>query len=584
MNRTYGALGWAKNPADGLSWWAMQVEPHVAIKAKRLFPRIEQGRTDMLRMLDTPEVAADLVWFMERYPLDMADDVRARVHAEAKKHEAYMEAIEGLLEGRRTLDDFPPPARAPREYQQIGADLAHLTGGLLLGDEVGLGKTQTALMLLRDPTTLPALIVTPTHLPRQWLRELHEVMPHLKGHIINSGSPTVTRQRNRRKVKMSYLTATNSADSDVFIASYSKLAGWREMLAGKIKTVIFDEVQELRHSGSDKYLAASRIADGADRRMGLSATPIYNYGGEAFNIFEVLKPGSLGTRTEFFREWGGSTRPNGDVVVKDTAGLGTYLREQVLLLRRTRHEVGRELPSGKPASVTIEVESGSENTDAVMEDVLRLAERVLHGDDHRERFVASGEMDMRLRQATGIDKAPQVATFVRMLLESEEKVVLFGWHRAVYDIWNAALREFQPTMYTGSESPSQKDASARRFIEDPACRVLICSLRSGAGLDGLQKVASVAVFGELDWSPAMHHQALGRLARDGQENETVGYFLVSEVGSDPVIADVLEAKAQQAENFMSPDDGVLFTAVQDDGSRAKNLARTLLAKAGRRVD
>ena len=43
------------------------------------------------------------------------------------------------------------------------------------------------------------------------------------------------------------------------------------------------------------------------------------------------------------------------------------------------------------------------------------------------------------------------------------------------------------------------------FIDGDA-RVLMMSLRSGAGLDGLQEVSHTAVFGELDWSPGVHRQ------------------------------------------------------------------------------
>lgn len=576
MTKTYGSLGWAV-ATNGLPYWGLEVLPHVAIKIKRLFPRVDQNRRGMILVLDTPEVAADLTWFMQRYPLDMAPETEARLVAQAAEHAEYVENIEMVLAGGRSLDDFPPPARPGRDYQQQAADLAYLTGGLLLGDEVGLGKTQSALMLLRDPTTLPAAIVVPTHLPPQWARELTEVMPHLKGHVITAGSPMVKRQRNRAKVMLPYLALNDAEDADVFIISYSKLAGWRDVLAGQIKTVIFDEVQELRRTGSDKYTAAAQIADKADRRMGLSATPIYNYGDEAYHIYEVLKPGVLGTYYEFIREWGGESRPNGGILVKDPAALGEYLRDQGLLLRRTRHEVGRELPA--PTEVVMEVDSDTTETEAVMDDVVRMAQLVLGG-TREERFTASGQIDMRLRQATGLDKAPHVAAFVKFLLESEEKVVLYGWHRAVYDVWLDALREFKPAMYTGSESPRQKDESVKRFMEDDDCRVFICSLRSGAGLDGLQGVASVCVFGELDWSPAMHHQAIGRLARDGQENEVVAYYLISEVGSDPVIGGVLEAKRQQAEPFMAGNDGALFTAQADDTGRIKRLAQAVLDRAG----
>lgn len=573
--KTFGTLEWGYRANDRRTpVWQLTVRPHVAIKLKRLFPRVRQAAAAHLQIADTPDVAADLTWFLRRYPLDMDDKTKARLAGQTAAHQQYIEQVEMILDGRFSLDEFPPPARPGRVYQQTAADLAYTTGGLLLGDEVGLGKTQSALMLLRDPTTLPALIVVPTHLPRQWLRELGDVMPHLTGHIVTRSTPFVRRKRGGTMVEVPY----DTKGADVLIMNYHKLAGWRDVLAGQIKTVVFDEVQELRHDGTDKAYAAKAIADAADRRLGLSATPIYNYGGEAYNIYEVLKPDALGTRTEFFREWGSGVRPTGDVVVGDTAALGEYLREQGLLLRRTRAEVGRELPV--PTETVLTIDSDTKAIDAAMVDVVTLAEQVLTG-DRTERFVSAGQMDMRLRKATGIDKAPHVAAFVRLLLESEDKIVLWGWHRAVYDIWLAALADMNPAMYTGTESAAAKDASVQRFLHDPTCRVFIGSLRSGQGLDALQDVASVCVFGELDWSPAMHHQAIGRLARDGQEGQVVAYYLVSEEGSDPIISGVLEDKRQQAEPFMAGKGGTLFTARPAGTEHLKELARAVLAAAGK---
>jgi hypothetical protein len=66
-------------------------------------------------------------------------------------------------------------------------------------------------------------------------------------------------------------------------------------------------------------------------------------------------------------------------------------------------------------------------------------------------------------------------------------------------------------------------------------------------------VCKVGVFGELDWSPAMHDQCIGRYARDGQPEEALAYFLVSDHGADPVMAEVLELKRQQQEPLRDPD-------------------------------
>src|SRR6185369_11409779 len=113
------------------------------------------------------------------------------------------------------------------------------------------------------------------------------------------------------------------------------------------------------------------------------------------------------------------------------------------------------------------------------------------------------------RHETGVAKAPYVAKFVRLLVEAGEPVVLFGWHRDVYDIWLEELSDLGVAMYTGTEGPAEKNRSKARFL-DGSARVLIMSLRSGAGLDGIQQAGATCVFGELDWSPAMHTQCIGR--------------------------------------------------------------------------
>ena len=34
MTRTYGALGWARDPEKGTAWFALDVEPHVQTKIR----------------------------------------------------------------------------------------------------------------------------------------------------------------------------------------------------------------------------------------------------------------------------------------------------------------------------------------------------------------------------------------------------------------------------------------------------------------------------------------------------------------------------------------------------------------------
>jgi hypothetical protein len=537
--------------------WYMLLKPHVAVRAKRIFPRAAQDRAGIIRLADSAEVARDIEWMLERWPLEVSDDHRHRLKLRADESRAVEEAVESILSGRTIPlgDDWTEPARPGRDYQTLAADMVWRTGRLLLGDEIGLGKTQTAAMLFRDPNTLPAVIIAPTHLPPQWQRELEIVMPHLRTHIVKT-------------------TAPYPVDTDVLVTSYSKLRGWRDHLAGMVKSIVFDEVQELRHPGTDKYNAAAHVAASAQWRLGLSATPVYNYGGEAHSIYDVLAPGELGERSEFFREWGTKTANNGQIIVEKPKALGEHLRDSGLLLARTRKDVGRELPA--PIPIVQEIDADERALDAVADEVAEMAKLIItRSGSKEERFKASGDLDWKLRQATGIAKAPYVAAFTEMLLQDQDAVVLFGWHRAVYELWKARLRHFNPLMYTGSESSKQKDENAQRFINGDS-RVLIVSLRSGAGLDGLQKRTNTCVFGELDWSPAMHEQCTGRLARDGQLAAVSAYYLVSESGSDPVIQSVLNLKRQQSEPMMKPDAALFAPAVVDTSDRMRQLAQSFL--------
>ena len=139
--------------------------------------------------------------------------------------------------------------------------------------------------------------------------------------------------------------------------------------------------------------------------------------------------------------------------------------------------------------------------------------KVLSG-DFVEAGSAARELDLKMRQMTGIAKARSVAAYVKLLLRESPRVLLAGWHRDVYAIWRDELAAFNPTLYTGTESAAGKARSVEAFTTGDS-RVMMLSLRSGAGLDGLQQHCRDVVFGELDWSPQVHYQVIGRLRRRG---------------------------------------------------------------------
>jgi superfamily II DNA or RNA helicase len=554
--RTYGSA----TLKDGR--WEIRADPQVLLRFKRLCEGVAKHAVDVVYLSNTPEHCRDLAWFCARYPLVV--EPLAALKRGAKKHRDHIARVEDLLAGHT-----PPPSfqmtKTPRAYQAVAVALALQTRQLLIGDDLGLGKTVMGIATFTEKTLLPALVVCPPHLISQWIEEVHACMPALTVAELTGTKAEAIPQVNGRGV-------------DVLVTSFHRIAGWAAVLKEYCHSVIFDEVADLRRTDSQKYNAAMTIARAMRCRLGLSATPIYNYGDELFNVLEVLGPGRLGTKDEFVREW--CSQVGDRHMVRDSKAFGAFLREQGYYLQRTRSEVGRELPP--LIRVTQSVGSDRKAIEAEGEAIRHLASIILRQTTatRQELFVAGGELDARLRQATGIAKAPYVASFVQMLVETTgEPILLAGWHRAVYDIWMSVFKRvgISAALYTGSETPAQKQEVRRQFIAGEI-QVMVISLRSGTGLDGLQQRCATVVHGELDWSPAVHDQLNGRPHRDGQQRPVTAYYLVSDDGSDPVIAETLGVKRSQLDGIRNPEHDLLQPVAIDQMKSIRKLAEAWLQR------
>jgi len=336
----------------------------------------------------------------------------------------------------------------------------------------------------------------------------------------------------------------------VILISYQKLDTWAPVLCQIAKTVVFDEVHELRRADSKKYNAAHLLSRSCQYRLGMSATPIMNLGGEAFNVFECVSPGAVGTKDQFRETWCNSYYFSGkEPALRDPAAFGEYLKDRNLMLRRTRAEVGRELPSHTTIVQTIDAD-----TDAIREidgKAARLAQLILQRNAAKGvQMNAAGQLESLVRQQTAIAKAPYCAAYIEMLLDSGEPVVCFGWHRMFHDIIREKLKAYKPVMYTGSETPSQKERNRDLFVSGKTNLMLI-SHWSGSGLDGLQKRCATGVMGELDWAAGRMTQCIGRYHRDGQQRPCFTHYLVCDYGLDPVMSQVIQEKQEQSDGLLN---------------------------------
>ncbi|ATC34153.1 DEAD/DEAH box helicase [Caulobacter sp. SL161] len=543
--RTYGKLARA-----GECWVLEDVEPHVAIKLKAIFPSVPKASAGPFKLPANEATSADVSWFLQRYPLQASAGDLAELERRRTAFVRVQDEMAAIL-----APDYQPtllaglrPGQEIRAHQARAIEMVRRFGGVLVGDEMGLGKTYTGGGACLLPGALPATVVCPTHLRGQWAQKLREFTT-LEPHVISTTKPYPL------------------PPCDVRVFSYTQLQGWADVL-DMLGTglVIFDEAHELRHgTDTQKGVAALRLAEASAMRMVMTGTPVFNYGNEIWRIMQYCRPEVLGEYEDFAREWCGSGRE-----VQDPEALGTYLREQHAMIRKVS-------PGPKPNIIVQTIDHEVEALERVEHLAHALAIRASTG-TFEERGQAVRELDMMMRLNTGVAKAKAVAKYARIVAEAGEPLILLGWHRDVYDIWLSELSDLNPVMYTGTETPARKEEAKRRFLAGES-DIFIMSLRSGAGLDGLQARAKVTIFGELDWSPQMHAQCIGRLNREGQAcwpEPVTAIFLVAVDGSDPPMMDVNGLKASQAHGIVDPGEERIVTR---DVSKLQSLVQRYLNRS-----
>lgn len=540
----------------GNRWVIDNTTPNVNLELKHIFRGISLLQTERFMLDTSPYTTNRLAWFLQLYPMEMSKADTKELKKMCKHFQKRLMDVEGVF-----VPDFKPPEYVGLkddcelwDYQCQFVEMFRIVKKMLLGDDYGLGKTNQAIGAMLLPGMLPCAVVVEAHMPDQWKERIEE-FSNLRVHIVET------------------VSAYTLPEADVYIFSYTKLKGWTDIAkTGLFKLVVYDEPQNLRTGdGTDKGGAARVFSNSAEATLGLTATPIMNYGIEMWIVMSFLAPDHLGTKAEFEREW----CTNDGKTVKDPDALGAYLRERQVLLRRTEEDIDRAMP---PTNVTThdipfdQAEASKSDELAVM-----LAIQAISAPTFTERGNAAFKLDTLERLRTGVAKARGVAAYVRILLDAGLPVLLSGWHRDVYEIFIEELGAYKPVFYTGSETKVQKRANKEAFIAGET-NLMIISNRSGAGLDGLQYRCADVVIGELDWSPMVLKQLIARLRRYGQEYVVNAHYMLTDGGSDPAMVEVLGVKASQAHGVMNP--YLQPQATTNDESRIRRLALSVLERNG----
>lgn len=556
----------------------------------------DQGAGSDLVITRTREVDRSLRVFDLEFPLRIPSEDRQAMQ------EGADEAAESQRLARRiqlpgyVATNYELVGVTPYPFQRAGADALRASMGLLCADDLGLGKTILALCTLCDAALRPALVVCPPSLIRQWVAEINRCLPQLRVHVLKGTQPYdysakwydqakrahngAQRRKGGRPQPFPY---AGPMHPDVLVSTYDRLDGWADTLAGKVRYIIADEVHELR-TGEEtaRYRAFQRIREAADACLGLSATPIFNYGGEAFKVLNAIAPGALGTEGEFAQSFcDGGSKHN---AVSDPHGLHQELIARGLMIRRRRYEVGKELPKLTKAPVPIPADLDVFKRETKAGGAVDLARFIVANSGaedaklRAEAFTRGGVFERVMRQATGIAKAAAVTDLIRLCVSQGERPVVFCHHRAVWRIITEKLNEagISFALYTGQETEKQKAEALADFCRTDGPSVMLLGLRAGsAGLDGLQHWSSTVIFGELDYTDAVHRQAEGRLHRNGQLLPVIAYYALADFGWDPIAVDIVGAKRAQAEGIFDP--GGRQDAAETDLARPTSLAKAYLA-------
>ena len=542
----YGTLSYNRRS----KCWVVKGDPSVTEMCKRLFPGSAGSKRGEARFTAHRRMVGDLCWLMLRFPLTvkMSDlPLWDKAVADARDY-----AIRREKAARMPSYATPPEGTFTGQlmsFQQEGLGFLLQHDRCLLADEMGLGKTVQALSWLASTGSFPALVIPPAHLTRNWQEEAIRFLR------LNGQPPRVHVIKGLKPYDL--------PEADIYIMHYLLLRGWKEVLPTlPFRAVIFDEIQELRHTGTEKYSAASLLSESCEKVIGLSGTPIYNKGGEIWNVINILDFHFLGDWESFSREW---CYGYGNAVVIKPDLLGAYLKREGLMLRRTKQEVLKELPPKR--RLVQELDWNDKVYARLMEPILpQLVRWKTDGTlTASTRAMLEESISQRARQATGVAKAPYVCQFVRALLEGGEQVLLFAHHHEVMDIYKKELHAFSPGFITGRETSAMKDKAVERFMNGKT-DVLCISLRAASGLN-LQR-ATCVVFGELDWSPAVHSQAEDRAHRIGQEDSLLCYYLVAPQGSDASMQEALGLKVSQFVGLMG-DTPVSAQQAADAASQAR---------------
>jgi SNF2 family DNA or RNA helicase len=475
---------------------------------------------------------------------ESADLFEAGVRAE--RHAAWAAPDRLIsLDSLRGVERFPHQLRAA---QKLMRDLG---GRGLLADEVGLGKTIEAGIVLKEfllrGLARTVLVLVPASLVEQWAEELRE------------------------KFELDFMVSRGAdgawGQHPLIIASLETARHQRHR--GRVRRagydmVIVDEAHRLRNHLTLGWKFVNEL--GARYLLLLTATPVQNDLRELYNLVTLLRPGAVGTFGQFKRDFmtsGDRLRPRNVERLRD-------LLTQVMI-RSQRAQTHIKFPKRYVRTLAVQL---SDEENQLYADVSDFVARTMElGDDEvRQRWyftlvvlqkemgsssaAAAGtlrRLSSRARpgletarllsladRAEGIRESRKVQALVQLLSGLGEKAIVFTQFRGTQDLLARSLAAagLEAALYHGEQDWAEKEEALETFRG----RVpFLISTEAGGEGRNLQFCHHVVNY-DLPWNPMRVEQRIGRVHRLGQTSDVFIHNLVAKGTIESYVIEILEKK------------------------------------------
>ena len=517
-------------------------------RLERIFKKAEKGNTDKVRVsfFDLPDIENLL---QERL--------------EGKTFEHYRGFYEGFNKLASQKMKYDGVQAKLRNYQKEGVKwlnyLYENNMGGCLADDMGLGKTlQTITMLTKvykpHHTAGASLIVMPRSLLFNWQDELQKFAPQLTYYIYYGQQRDLAEAMKYQLVLTTYALVRN--DIEVFQQQ-------------QFHYIVLDESQNIKNLTSQVTQAVMLL--NGHHRLALSGTPIENNLTELYSLYRFLNPAMLGTLDEFNKQYAYPIQRDGDKEVTES------LRRKIFpfMLRRLKKDVLKELPDRMEQTLYVEMDDDHRRfyeqrrqyyqtlvAGSIAQQGLEKSQMVMFQALSELRRIASVPESLS-DGSIASPKIPLLTEQVEELVAGGHKVVIFFNFIAGIELVGERLTEMGIDYTTMTGSTHDRRAVVERFQNDPGCRALLMTLKTG-GVGLNLTVADTVYIVEPWWNKAAEEQAINRLHRIGQKAKVMSYALITRDTIEEKIRLLQQQKQDLADSLITGDAAMTKRLTEED--------------------